>query len=93
MAKPCSFVAGKGEMITCSPDKNSDLFFAALGGLGQFGIITRARIVLEPAPGPNGYFGSGSPTPMLIRSPAIRSFSYQNRPADPVSTTLRAKSS
>jgi cytokinin dehydrogenase len=50
MAKPCSFVAGMGEMITCSPDKNSDLFFAALGGLGQFGIITRARIVLEPAP-------------------------------------------
>ena len=50
MAKPCSFVAGKGEMITCSPDKNSNLFFAALAGLGQFGIITRARIVLEPAP-------------------------------------------
>lgn len=37
-------------MITCSPDKNSDLFFAALGGLGQFGIITRARIALERAP-------------------------------------------
>jgi FAD/FMN-containing dehydrogenase len=29
---------------------NSDLFYAALGGLGQFGIITRARIALEPAP-------------------------------------------
>jgi len=37
-------------MITCSPEKNSDLFFAALGGLGQFGVITRARIALEPAP-------------------------------------------
>jgi cytokinin dehydrogenase len=44
------FVAGMGEMITCSPDKDSDLFFAALGGLGQFGVITRARIALEPAP-------------------------------------------
>jgi cytokinin dehydrogenase len=37
-------------MITCSQDKNSDLFFAALGGLGQFGVITRARIRLERAP-------------------------------------------
>ena len=37
-------------MITCSRELNSDLFFAVLGGLGQFGIITRARIALEPAP-------------------------------------------
>ncbi|RWW78254.1 hypothetical protein BHE74_00013536 [Ensete ventricosum] len=29
---------------------NSDLFYGVLGGLGQFGIITRARIALEPAP-------------------------------------------
>ncbi|RCV22615.1 hypothetical protein SETIT_4G234500v2 [Setaria italica] len=43
-------VTGMGEMITCSQDKNSDLFFAALGGLGQFGVITRARIALEPSP-------------------------------------------
>lgn len=43
-------VAGTGEMVSCSPDKNSDLFFAALGGLGQFGVITRARIALERAP-------------------------------------------
>ncbi|TVU07950.1 hypothetical protein EJB05_41328, partial [Eragrostis curvula] len=39
-----------GGTVTCSPAKNSDLFFAALGGLGQFGVITRARIALEPAP-------------------------------------------
>jgi cytokinin dehydrogenase len=37
-------------MITCSPTQSSDLFFAALGGLGQFGVITRARIGLERAP-------------------------------------------
>jgi len=43
-------VTGTGEMVTCSRDMNSDLFFAALGGLGQFGVITRARIRLEPAP-------------------------------------------
>ncbi|KAJ0030997.1 hypothetical protein Pint_13400 [Pistacia integerrima] len=43
-------VTGKGELVTCSAYKSSDLFYAVLGGLGQFGIITRARIALEPAP-------------------------------------------
>ncbi|KAI5415186.1 hypothetical protein KIW84_040584 [Lathyrus oleraceus] len=43
-------VTGKGDLVTCSTKKNSKLFYAALGGLGQFGIITRARIALGPAP-------------------------------------------
>ncbi|KAL3654825.1 Cytokinin dehydrogenase 1, FAD and cytokinin binding [Castilleja foliolosa] len=43
-------VTGKGQIITCSPNANSELFYGVLGGLGQFGIITRARIVLEKAP-------------------------------------------
>ncbi|KAK4757753.1 hypothetical protein SAY87_019054 [Trapa incisa] len=43
-------VTGTGELLTCSPSNNSELFYAVLGGLGQFGIITRARIALEPAP-------------------------------------------
>ncbi|KAL3625359.1 Cytokinin dehydrogenase [Castilleja foliolosa] len=43
-------ITGKGDLITCSKDINSELFFAVLGGLGQFGIITRARIVLQKAP-------------------------------------------
>ncbi|KAI3886517.1 hypothetical protein MKX03_009400 [Papaver bracteatum] len=43
-------VTGKGELVTCSKKKNSELFNGVLGGLGQFGIITRARIALEPAP-------------------------------------------
>ncbi|KAL0410487.1 UNVERIFIED_CONTAM: Cytokinin dehydrogenase 3 [Sesamum latifolium] len=42
-------ITGKGELFTCSQHMNSELFFAVLGGLGQFGIITRARIVLEKA--------------------------------------------
>ncbi|KAI4348656.1 hypothetical protein L6164_009355 [Bauhinia variegata] len=42
-------VTGKGEILTCSKNQNSDLFYSGLGGLGQFGIITRARISLEPA--------------------------------------------
>lgn len=43
-------VTGKGDVVICSKDQNSDLFYATLGGLGQFGIITSARIVLETAP-------------------------------------------
>ncbi|KAF5455851.1 hypothetical protein F2P56_025386 [Juglans regia] len=43
-------VTGKGELLTCSEEQNSALFHAVLGGLGQFGIITRARIPLEPSP-------------------------------------------
>ncbi|KAM0937217.1 putative cytokinin dehydrogenase [Dioscorea sansibarensis] len=43
-------VTGKGELLTCSEEQNSELFHAVLGGLGQFGVITRARIALEPAP-------------------------------------------
>ncbi|KAJ0978923.1 hypothetical protein J5N97_014397 [Dioscorea zingiberensis] len=43
-------VTGKGQVVTCSPGENADLFYGALGGLGQFGIITKARIALEPAP-------------------------------------------
>lgn len=43
-------LSGKGELITCSHETNSELFFGVLGGLGQFGIIVRARIVLEKAP-------------------------------------------
>ncbi|KAI9116651.1 hypothetical protein K1719_012309 [Acacia pycnantha] len=43
-------VTGKGEVVNCSEEQNGELFHSVLGGLGQFGIITRARIVLEPAP-------------------------------------------
>ncbi|XP_072958844.1 cytokinin dehydrogenase 3-like [Typha angustifolia] len=43
-------VTGKGELVTCSPTKSPDLFYAVLGGLGQFGIITKARIILQEAP-------------------------------------------
>ncbi|QHO16742.1 hypothetical protein HN873_033337 [Arachis hypogaea] len=43
-------VTGKGETIVCSKTQSPELFFAVLGDLGQFGIITRARIVLQEAP-------------------------------------------
>jgi FAD/FMN-containing dehydrogenase len=50
LIKSCKKKSGKGEMVTCSPTKSSELFYAVLGGLGQFGIITRARILLQDAP-------------------------------------------
>ncbi|XP_062192391.1 cytokinin dehydrogenase 11-like isoform X1 [Phragmites australis] len=43
-------ITGDGECRVCSPSSQSDLFFAVLGGLGQFGVITRARIPLHQAP-------------------------------------------
>ncbi|PKI44086.1 hypothetical protein CRG98_035523 [Punica granatum] len=43
-------ITGKGEQVVCSEKENMELFFGALSGLGQFGIITRARILLQPAP-------------------------------------------
>ncbi|KMZ63745.1 UDP-N-acetylmuramate dehydrogenase, Cytokinin dehydrogenase [Zostera marina] len=43
-------ITGKGDMMTCSDKHNSELFYGVLGGLGQFGIITRARIILQVAP-------------------------------------------
>jgi decaprenylphospho-beta-D-ribofuranose 2-oxidase len=38
---------GSGEMITCSPSQNSDLFWATCGGMGLTGIITRVRFDLK----------------------------------------------
>ncbi|KAK1386596.1 Cytokinin dehydrogenase [Heracleum sosnowskyi] len=43
-------VTGTGEIVTCTKKHNADLFYGVLGGLGQFGIITRARISVEQAP-------------------------------------------
>jgi cytokinin dehydrogenase len=43
-------VTGRGEEVTCSPDRHPSLFDAVRGGLGQVGIITRATLRLVPAP-------------------------------------------
>jgi len=43
-------VTGEGELVTCSATHNSELFNAARSGLGQFGIIVRARVRLIAAP-------------------------------------------
>lgn len=41
-------VTGNGDLVTCSPDENPQLFHAVLGGVGQYGIIVRAKLPLEP---------------------------------------------
>jgi cytokinin dehydrogenase len=43
-------VTGKGETVTCSPSRNSELFETVLAGLGQVGVIIRATVKLVPAP-------------------------------------------
>jgi len=40
-------VTGQGKVVTCSPEKNEDLFWGAIAGLGAVGIITRARLKLR----------------------------------------------
>ena len=41
-------VTGTGEILTCSREQNQDLFDAVRCGLGQFGIITKAKVRLRP---------------------------------------------
>ncbi len=43
-------VTGTGELTTCSPERNSELFRMTLAGMGQCAIIVRARLRLIAAP-------------------------------------------
>lgn len=43
-------VTGTGELVRCSVTENRELFDVVLGGLGQCGVITRAKLDLVPAP-------------------------------------------
>lgn len=43
-------VTGDGRLVTCSDERNSDLFNAMLGGLGQCGIIVKVVMRLVEAP-------------------------------------------
>src|SRR2546422_11184190 len=40
-------VTGTGEKVTCDRKRNADLFWGTLAGLGQTGILTRARLDLR----------------------------------------------
>ncbi|HLQ66676.1 MAG TPA: FAD-binding protein [Candidatus Limnocylindrales bacterium] len=40
-------VTGAGESITCGPERNPELFDAVIAGLGQAGVVTRARLKLR----------------------------------------------
>ncbi len=42
-------VTGDGEARTCGPDREPELFWSVLAGLGQAGVITRARLALRRA--------------------------------------------
>ena len=44
-----------GERVICSPEENSDLFKASIGGLGLTGIITWAEFQNTPSPSPYFY--------------------------------------
>jgi cytokinin dehydrogenase len=42
-------VTGTGEIVTCSREQNRDLYDVVRCGLGQFGVITRAKVRLRKA--------------------------------------------
>jgi cytokinin dehydrogenase len=42
-------VTGRGELETCSKYKNPLLFSAVVGGIGQYGIIVRAKVKMQTA--------------------------------------------
>jgi len=42
-------VTGAGEVVTCARDREPELFWSSLAGLGQVGIIARARLALRRA--------------------------------------------
>ncbi len=42
-------VTGRGDIVTCSRERNPGLFEATLAGLGQCGMITQATVQLVPA--------------------------------------------
>jgi FAD/FMN-containing dehydrogenase len=49
MALEYEAVTGTGEIITCSPDDNPDLFHGLHGSYGTLGIITKLKFKLVPA--------------------------------------------
>lgn len=49
-------VTGRGEVVDCSPLQNRPLFDAVRSGLGQFGVIVRARVRLMPVPPSTRYY-------------------------------------
>ena len=58
-------VTGAGELLTCSPARHAELFQMVLAGMGQCGLIVRARLRLMTAPD----------------QVVVRRFSYENRDA------------
>ncbi len=42
-------VTGTGDLVTCGPDREPELFWSVIAGLGQVGLITRARLALRKA--------------------------------------------
>lgn len=50
-------VTGAGDIVRCSREKSRDLFDAVRGGMGQFGIITEAKLALRRhQPGFRSYY-------------------------------------
>lgn len=64
-ARELDVVTGAGDLVTCSADRQSNLFHMILAGMGQCGIVVRARLKLRSAP----------------LSVVVRQFEYEDRRA------------
>lgn len=50
-------VTGEGEIVRCSPTENQELFDAVRAGMGQFGVMTEAKLrLLQHAPNFRSYY-------------------------------------
>ncbi|CAF1266399.1 unnamed protein product [Adineta steineri] len=45
-----TYILSNGQIITCSPTKDSDLFYGALGSCGTFGLLIRATLRVSDIP-------------------------------------------
>ena len=79
-------VTGDGDVVTCSGERNADLFEAVLAGLGRSGIIARATLQLVEAPDRvrQAVLGYATLSPMLRD---IRALAHRGS-LDGVSATL-----
>lgn len=50
--KEFKIIISSGELLTCSKETNSELFFSAIGGAGLLGIVVEITLQLEKIPSP-----------------------------------------
>ncbi|GBF50242.1 FAD/FMN-containing dehydrogenase [Leptospira ryugenii] len=58
-----TFVTAKGEVLVCSPKKNSELFYSAISGFGMLGVFLTVKIQMKKI-----YSGKMKITPVVTKN-------------------------